>query len=294
MLSVSRLRTEGGERTTLPRRVLSKYSSTHIRILYPPRSPPILRQYLIDNCGCASLTDHNGKQPSTQILDYVFSHFTGIYLSSILYFILYAAVSKNKPMIYPKAILPAFISGLMWSVAQVKEGSKRRSVKERGKESSAVIALLVVVMLVMLYPGKIYSHRGAIPHISVSASNATMLSFTHNTPPPPPEKVSWFIANSALSFAVAFPLVTSGPGFVAAMWGLFLFKEITGKRNFVVLGVAFIVTVSSGICIAMSREGGAATGGNTTGNASAAAASSSVCATACPSGMGANATNLFL
>jgi len=106
--------------------------------------------------------------------------------------------------------------------------------------------------------------------------------------------VSWFIANSALSFAVAFPLVTSGPGFVAAMWGLFLFKEITGKRNFVVLGVAFIVTVSSGICIAMSRAGGAATGGNTTGNASAAAASSSVCATACPSGMGANATNLFL
>ena len=118
------------ERTTLlPHRV-----SSNIRVLtlvsFTPPHLHHIRQYLIDNCGCASLTDHNGKQPSTQILDYVFSHFTGIYLSSIFYFMLYAAVSKNKPMIYPKAILPAFISGLMWSVAQVrtKDGSKRRSV----------------------------------------------------------------------------------------------------------------------------------------------------------------------
>ena len=77
-------------------------------------------QYLIDNCGCASLTDRSGNQPSTQVLDYVFSHFTGIFLSSIFYFMLYAILSKNKPMIYPKAILPAFVSGLMWSVAQVR------------------------------------------------------------------------------------------------------------------------------------------------------------------------------
>ena len=120
VLSVSFLGTKRGERTTL----LPHQLSSSIRVLTlvsftPPHSHHI-RQYLIDNCGCASLTDHNGKQPSTQILDYVFSHFTGIYLSSIFYFMLYAAVSKNKPMIYPKAILPAFISGLMWSVAQVR------------------------------------------------------------------------------------------------------------------------------------------------------------------------------
>ena len=150
-------------------------------------------QYLMDNRDRPSLAHHvNTTQgmvavkPSKDVLDYVFSHFTGIFLSSIFYMVAYSCLSKNRPRLYPQAIVPAFISGLMWSVAQV----------------------------------------------------------------------SWFVANSALSFAVAFPLVTSGPGFVAAMWGLFLFKEITGKRNYIVLAIAFVITVASGLCIAMSRSGG--------------------------------------
>ena len=61
------------------------------------------------------------------------------------------------------------------------------------------------------------------------------------------------VANSALGFALAFPLITSGPGFIASMWGVCLFQEVKGVRNFTVLGVALIITVSSGLCIAMSR-----------------------------------------
>ena len=118
------------------------------------------------------------------MLDYVFPHFTGIFLTSTLYFIVYCAVMKNRPRIYPGAILPAFVSGIMWAIAQS----------------------------------------------------------------------CWFVANSALGFALAFPLITSGPGFIASMWGVCLFKEVKGKRNFIVLGVALIITVASGLCIAMSRK----------------------------------------
>ena len=48
----------------------------------------------------------------------------------------------------------------------------------------------------------------------------------------------WFVANGSLSMQVAFPLVTSGPGFVAAVWGVFVLGEIRGQRNYMVLILA--------------------------------------------------------
>lgn len=39
-------------------------------------------------------------------LDYVFAHFSGIFLTSTVYFLIYCAVRKNKPNVYPQAILP--------------------------------------------------------------------------------------------------------------------------------------------------------------------------------------------
>lgn len=50
-------------------------------------------------------------------LDFVFSHFTGIYLYSSVIFIVYCIVNR-PPKIYPAAILPSIISGAMWGVAQ--------------------------------------------------------------------------------------------------------------------------------------------------------------------------------
>uniref|UniRef100_A0A8C1W4Q7 Transmembrane protein 144b n=1 Tax=Cyprinus carpio TaxID=7962 RepID=A0A8C1W4Q7_CYPCA len=49
--------------------------------------------------------------------DYCFAHYSGIFLMSTVYFIAYCAVMKNRPRIYPKAILPGFLSGLMWGLA---------------------------------------------------------------------------------------------------------------------------------------------------------------------------------
>jgi glucose uptake protein GlcU len=66
-------------------------------------------------------------------------------------------------------------------------------------------------------------------------------------------EISWFIANQELGFSVAFPLITSGPGFIGALWGIFVFKEITGQRNLIVLCAAFLVTLPALIMISLSH-----------------------------------------
>jgi glucose uptake protein GlcU len=65
--------------------------------------------------------------------------------------------------------------------------------------------------------------------------------------------IAWFYANGQLGFAVTFPIISSGPGFVGALWGIFLFGEITGKRNFIILGIAVAVTLPALIMIALSH-----------------------------------------
>lgn len=53
----------------------------------------------------------NYPDASANALDYVFSLYTGIYLSAVFYFALYCALMKNSPKVYPRVILPALISG---------------------------------------------------------------------------------------------------------------------------------------------------------------------------------------
>eukprot|EP01112_Ceratiomyxa_fruticulosa_P023367 TRINITY_DN88_c0_g1_i3.p2 TRINITY_DN88_c0_g1~~TRINITY_DN88_c0_g1_i3.p2 ORF type:complete len:234 (+),score=44.25 TRINITY_DN88_c0_g1_i3:2214-2915(+) len=57
-------------------------------------------------------------QPKTpEVLAFVFSHFMGIYLFSTIVYIIYNLV-KRPPQIFPQTILPSFISGFMWGIAQ--------------------------------------------------------------------------------------------------------------------------------------------------------------------------------
>lgn len=66
-------------------------------------------------------------------------------------------------------------------------------------------------------------------------------------------EIAWFVANGKLGFAVAFPIITSGPGFIGSMYGIFLFQEITGQRNISILAAAFLITVPGLICVALSH-----------------------------------------
>ncbi|CAJ0917436.1 unnamed protein product, partial [Mesorhabditis belari] len=110
--------------------------------------------------------------PSTG-LDYIFSFFIGVVVTSFLIFIVYCYVKKGKPECDPNIALPAFYGGLMFG--------------------------------------------------------ASMCFF--------------LVANEKLSPTVAYPIVAMLPGFVVSLWSVIYFKEITGKRNLTLLGVAYALTL---------------------------------------------------
>ncbi|XP_030047465.1 transmembrane protein 144 [Microcaecilia unicolor] len=116
-------------------------------------------------------------------LDYVFAHFSGIFLMSTVYFLIYCAVMKNHPKLYPEAILPGFISGVLWGIGNC----------------------------------------------------------------------CWFLANHYLSAVITFPIIAAGPGFIAALWGVLVFKEIQGRKNYVLLGLAFCIILVGSLCTAFSK-----------------------------------------
>ncbi|XP_076117430.1 transmembrane protein 144-like isoform X2 [Mytilus galloprovincialis] len=136
--------------------------------------------------GATYIQDHPDKFPgaTTNGLDYVFSCFCGIYLTSTTFFCIYIVIMKNKPKIYPKVILPGIASGVMWGIATS----------------------------------------------------------------------CWFVANRSLSIPVAFPIVTAGPSVVASLWGVLVFKEITGKRNLLILMFGFSIAIGGAVLAGVSKN----------------------------------------
>ncbi|XP_067948407.1 transmembrane protein 144-like [Watersipora subatra] len=122
-------------------------------------------------------------EPSSKDIDYVFAHFTGILVTSVLYFTIYCIVKKNKPVVYPQVILPALASGLLWSIADI----------------------------------------------------------------------GFFLANEVLDESVSFPIINAGPGIVASMWGVLLFKEIQGRKNLILLAIAFCLTIGGCVLCGLSK-----------------------------------------
>lgn len=116
-------------------------------------------------------------------LDYVFAQFSGIFLTSTVYFLIYCAYKRNKPQVFSKAVLPGFVSGVMWGVATC----------------------------------------------------------------------CWFLANHYLSPVVSFPIITTVPGLIAALWGVLVFKEVKGLRNYLVLGLAFCLVLTGALLTAFSK-----------------------------------------
>jgi len=156
------------------RRILGVGMSILSGIFYGSNfTPP---QYLMDNCIPCS---KNG-------LDYVFSHFCGIYITSTIYFMTYAILcpALNFKVFAPTEIIaPAFATGVMWAIAQVLG----------------------------------------------------------------------FITNSAISLVIAFPIFSTVPAIVASLWGILVFREITGVRNLALFLTAFLIAVPAVILDALSK-----------------------------------------
>lgn len=121
---------------------------------------------------------------SQQGLDYVFNQFCGILAASMLYFLVYCLYKGNKPQVNPEIMLPGFISGVMWAIAQS----------------------------------------------------------------------CWFVANVELGYSAAFPIILIGPGLIGSLWSVFLFKDIEGHRNYLLLVGYFVLAAISCGCIVASRK----------------------------------------
>lgn len=72
----------------------------------------------------------------------------------------------------------------------------------------------------------------------------------------------WAVAQTLLLFAntnleqvITFPLVTTGPSLIASLWGVFMFREIRGTRNFKFLAATFAVSMVAAAFIVLSKLG---------------------------------------
>jgi len=117
-------------------------------------------------------------------MEWVFSHYLGIFLMSTFAFLVYVAIHRNAPQIFPSSIVPAFLSGAMWGIAQA----------------------------------------------------------------------FWLVANGTLGLTVAYPIVTLGPTIVSSLWSVFLFKEIRGRRNLIILSVAMLSNITCVLMVAFSQK----------------------------------------
>jgi glucose uptake protein GlcU len=116
-------------------------------------------------------------------LHYVFAMYSGIFFSSMFYYIVYIAYTGNRPYVHVQSIFPAIISGIMWGIAQA----------------------------------------------------------------------GFLVANSVLSQAISFPLVTIGPSTTATLWSIFYFKEISGQRNYLIIISGTLLRIISAVLIVLSK-----------------------------------------
>ena len=133
-------------------------------------------QYIIDH-------DYNGDDDT---LNYVFSQYLGILLTSWTYTVLYCIYCYYydvHPYITSEIFIPATASGIIWGIAET----------------------------------------------------------------------SYFLANGKLGFPITFPIISSGPGLIGSLWGVFVYQEIHGHDNLRMLALAFCITIPALILVGVSH-----------------------------------------
>uniref|UniRef100_A0A914S1J9 Transmembrane protein 144 n=1 Tax=Parascaris equorum TaxID=6256 RepID=A0A914S1J9_PAREQ len=58
------------------------------------------------------------EDASPRGLSYVFAHYSGIFITSSVFLIVYVLYKRNRPFVNNRSILPAYITGTMWAIAQ--------------------------------------------------------------------------------------------------------------------------------------------------------------------------------
>lgn len=66
-------------------------------------------------------------------------------------------------------------------------------------------------------------------------------------------QTGWFYANAYTGETISFPIICCGPTIVSSIWGMTLYKEITGKRNALLLSVVVVVMIAGSMCVSLSK-----------------------------------------
>jgi len=199
-----------------------------------------------------------GRGGTSDGIDYILPHFTGIFFASTFYMGLYCVVMRQKPRGHLDAVPAAILAGVLWGVAQsawfvanaqlevrtqwpthpvIASHSHVLCFNRASLEAATVELSCVDQLLVMC------SHIETDHHV-VTCALATMSSV-------PSDYVT-----CALQLVVAFPVITTGPALVAAAWGVFYFHEIRGRRNFILLALAFaFVAVGVALIVVSGPQG---------------------------------------
>jgi glucose uptake protein GlcU len=114
----------------------------------------------------------NRGNGSDNLIDYLFSHYCGIYASATFYFICYSLYRRGVPIINTDIVLPSFLSGIIWAIANI----------------------------------------------------------------------SSFIAINELKYIITSPILSIGPAVISNLCMILLFKEIEGKKNYILLGSSILLS----------------------------------------------------
>ena len=126
-------------------------------------------------------------EASHAAIDHTFAYFSGALALAMVLFMghaCYAHFTDTEPQLFPKVTFPAFLSGIIWVVAQI----------------------------------------------------------------------CLFIANSQLGTVISAPLSVVGPSLVGTLLGVFVLKEISGKKNYILILIFFILSSAAAVCILFSRK----------------------------------------
>ena len=80
--------------STVAKRVLGIGLSIFSGLMYGQSNTPV------------TYVRNNYSNASKNALDHIFSYYTGILCGSIIYLVIYCAVKRNKPVLFPQTILP--------------------------------------------------------------------------------------------------------------------------------------------------------------------------------------------
>jgi glucose uptake protein GlcU len=128
---------------------------------------------------------NNYANATQEGIPYAFSYYSGVFLAATFFFLVYCVYRWFRgcpPWAARELILPSFIGGAMWGVAQA----------------------------------------------------------------------CWLYANAVLEVSITTPIMTRLPGVITALWGVFLFREIRGRKNYIILVSGTIIVVIGSIFTGLS------------------------------------------